>query len=196
MPAISKELAMTDSKNIQTCYGIISKEIFCRLKKIRLLMLDVDGTLTDGGVYLDNTSLEFKKFNTKDGLGIAQLQKRSDCKAAVITGRDARLTERRCQECGITLLVQGQADKTAAAQKLIADLGISAQESAAVGDDLNDLSMFKVAGLTACPADASPYIRSYTDILLHRDGGRGAVREMCDLIMMAKGIMGTDGGIL
>ncbi len=187
---------MASAIHTETIYGPVAPEMLERLSRIRLLMLDVDGTLTDGGVYLDNGVGEFKKFCTKDGLGIVQMQRTTDCTCAVITGREARLTERRCQECGIRHVIQGQGRKNESAAALQQQLGISVEESAAVGDDLNDLPMFSRAGISACPLDAHPYIRRFVDLPLHVAGGRGAVREICDLIMMAKGAMDPSGRLL
>ncbi len=187
---------MASEKHIETIYGPLKPEMLERLSKIRLLMLDVDGTLTDGGVYLDNGDGEFKRFHTKDGLGIVQMQRTTDCVCAVITGREARLTERRCAECRIEHVIQGQGRKNEAAAALQEKLGISVGESAAIGDDLNDLPMFSRAGISACPSDAHPYILRYVDLPMHMAGGRGAVREICDLIMMAKGAMDLSGRLL
>lgn len=187
---------MASAIHTETIYGPVAPEMLERLSRIRLLMLDVDGTLTDGGVYLDNGDGEFKKFCTKDGLGIVQLQRTTSCVVAVITGREARLTERRCRECGIKHVIQGQGIKDKPARALQEQLGISVEESAAVGDDLNDLPMFSRAGISACPLDAHPYIRRFVDLPLHVAGGRGAVREICDLIMMAKDAMDPSGRLL
>lgn len=181
---------------IDTCYGLIPEEIFERLSKIKLLMLDVDGTLTDGGVYLNNTDGEYKKFFTKDGLGLTTIQRIGDCACAVITGRQSVLVQRRCNECNIKHVVQGVRDKAPAVLELTAALKLQKCETAAIGDDHNDLPMFREAGFTACPADAHPYIKKVADLTMHRDGGRGAVRELCDLIMMAKGVMTRDGGLV
>lgn len=178
---------------IDTCYGLVHEDVFKRLKNIKLLMLDVDGTLTDGGIYLNNDTGEYKRFYTKDGLGLTQLQSNSDCVCAVITGRESLLVERRCKETNIQYVIQGQRDKAPAVLSLLKKLNIEKQQSAAIGDDHNDLPMFRESGFTACPKDATPYISKICDITLHRDGGRGAVRELCDLILMAKNVMNTDG---
>lgn len=181
---------------IDTCYGPISEEVFERLSHIKLLMLDVDGTLTDGGVYLNNKDGEYKKFYTKDGLGITTIQRLGDCVCAVITGRQSELVQRRCGECSITHVIQGVRDKSPAVLELTRQLHLQKSETAAIGDDHNDLPMFREAGFTACPQDAHPYIQKTVDLCLHRDGGRGAVRELCDLIMMAKGVMDHTGGLI
>lgn len=179
---------------INTCYGFISEQIFSRLSKIKLLMLDVDGTLTDGGIYLNNDTGEYKRFYTKDGLGLTQLQSKSDCICAVITGRSSHLVERRCEEVQIKYVIQGQKDKAPAVAELLKKFGLTKEQSASIGDDHNDLPMFDASGFCTCPQDAVPFIQKRADLTLHRDGGRGAVRELCDLILMAKGIMNTDGG--
>ncbi len=178
---------------INTCYGFIDANIMKRLSKIKLLAFDVDGTITEGGVYLDNTGLEFKKFYTKDGYGLHHLNK-SGVYCAAITGRKAELTSRRMQEIGIELLIQGEWDKKTALTKLCNKLSIDLENTVTIGDDLNDLSMFKIAGVTACPADAHPYILKISDLIMTKKGGFGAVRELCDLIMMAQGKLNLDGG--
>ncbi len=187
---------MAAELKIETIYGPISQSVMEKLSKVRLLMLDVDGTLTDGGVYLDNKDGEFKKFFTKDGLGLVQLQRTTDCVCAVITGREAHLTERRCEECSIKYVIQGQGLKDKAAMKLQQQLNIHSDNCVAIGDDLNDLPMFRCAGISACPSDAHPYILRYADLKMHMPGGHGAVREICDLIMMAKGVMDQSGKLL
>ena len=180
---------------IDTFYGLVHEDVFMRLKNVQLLMLDVDGTMTDGGIYLNNESGEYKRFFTKDGLGLMQLQSLSDCTCAVITGRKSHIVERRCKETHIKHIIQGQWDKASAVLSLLKQLDLSKEQSAAIGDDHNDLPMFQEAGFCACPQDATPYITKVCDITLHRNGGRGAVREICDLILMAKNIMKTDGGL-
>lgn len=181
---------------IQTCYGKIHPAVFARLSKIKLLVLDVDGTLTDGGIYLDNSGLEFKRFNTKDGYGIVALQK-SGVKCAVITGRNSELVRRRCaDELKMEYVIQGHADKGPELTKLRDSLELAVFEVAALGDDMNDLPLFRNAGFSACPADAASFIRSTADLVLRSRGGHGAARELCDLIMMAHGSLNPDGSIV
>lgn len=178
-----------------TCWGLIEGNLFERLKAIKLVSLDVDGTLTDSGIYYDNSGLELKKFGTKDGLGIAQLQ-RSGVKCVIITGRKSALVERRAAELKISRTLQGVEDKKQALQALMAEFAVTPEQTMAVGDDCNDLPQFEAAGFCACPADAHPYIRRTADLVLTQDGGRGAVREICDLIMMAQHKMSLDGRML
>ncbi len=180
---------------IKTCYGNIDEQIMHKLASVKLLAFDVDGTITDGGIYLDNTDLEFKKFCTKDGYGLHHLNK-SGVKCAAITGRKAHLMERRMKEIKLDLLIQDENDKKTALTDLCNKLGIDLANTVCIGDDLNDLPMFKIAGITACPKDAHPYIKKNANIVMNYDGGKGAVRQLCDLILMAQGKLGLDGGPL
>lgn len=180
-------------EKIDTCYGPIDTAIFEKLKNIELIIFDVDGTLTDAGLYLDAKDGEYKKFNTKDGLGIMNLLK-SGLKAAVITGRTSPLTVRRMKEVHIDYILQGQLDKGPALDKLCNDFNLTPDKIAVIGDDLNDLPLFQRVGFSACPKDAHSYIQKIASIVLHRDGGHGAGRELCDLLMMAHGLLNTDGG--
>lgn len=178
---------------IQTCYGKIHSAIFARLSRIRLLVMDVDGTLTDGGIYLDNSAVELKRFYCRDGYGITSLQK-SGITCAIITGRTSELVRRRfVDELGMEYVIQGHADKGPQITRLRESLELATEEVAALGDDLNDLPLFRNAGFSACPADAYPFIKNTVDLVLHSRGGRGAARECCDLIMMAHGILNPDG---
>lgn len=176
-----------------TCYGPVPEVIFERLSKIRLIAFDVDGTLTDGGIYLDPTVGEYKKFNPKDGLGMAHAVK-VGLKMAIITGRNSPLTVRRMGELGINLILQGQSDKEQALNSLLTQEGVSREEAAVLGDDLNDVPLFKAAGFKVCPHDAHPYMRQIADLVLSRDGGRGAARELIDLILMSQKRLPLCGG--
>lgn len=180
---------------IMTCWGAQPSAMLQRLKAIKLMVFDVDGTLTDGGVYLDNKDGEYKKFTTKDGLGIAQLQI-SGVRCAIITGRQSEIVTRRMQELKVDLVLQGISDKSRALQELKAKLGVQTAQVCAMGDDLNDLPMFAEAGFTACPCDAHPYMHSVCDLVLTLPGGRGAARQLTDLIMLAQGHLTEDGGPL
>lgn len=178
---------------VKTCYGKIDPEIFEALSKIKLIAFDVDGTLTDGGIYLDPGHGEYKKFNPKDGLGISKSLKEGII-VAVITGRNSPLTERRIKELKITELIQGEWDKATALENLLDKYKLDPCECAVMGDDLNDLGLFETAGFSACPSDAHPYMQSIASLVLHREGGRGAARELCDLILMAQHKIPLAGG--
>ena len=174
------------SEQILTCWGPRSTALLERLKPIKLVVFDVDGTLTDGGVYLDNHEVELKKFSTRDGQGITLLQ-RYGVQCAIITGRNAPVVTRRMQELQVKLVLQGVSDKSLALQEIKTKLKLTSANVCAMGDDLNDLPMFSQAGFTACPYDAHPYIKQISDLVLDLKGGHGAARELCDLILMAQG---------
>lgn len=180
-------------EKINTCYGKIDPNLLSRLSIVKLLVFDVDGTITDGGIYYDNESIELKKFNVKDGFGIVALFKEG-IHTAVITGRQAPLVQRRMKDLKVEHVMQGQSDKKEALTELCKSLNIGFDEVVAIGDDLNDMPMFRVAGVVVCPNDAHPFIKSKSDYITTLKGGCGAVRELCDLILISKGIMNFDGG--
>ena len=156
------------------------------LSKIELLILDVDGTLTDGGIYYDEHGVETKKFNAKDGLGIAIVQK-AGVEVMLLTGRTSKIVERRGLELKIKYIVQGEKDKAGFLQQFWQEKRIISENTAFVGDDLNDLDAMKLIPHTACPADAADEIKQISEIVLKRNGGFGAVREYIDLILKSKG---------
>lgn len=143
---------------------------------IRLLVLDVDGVLTDGGLFYGPQGEELKRFDVRDGLGIKLLQQ-AGVAVAIISGRSSDALERRAAELGITELHAGISDKAAVLIALQMRLGIVAAETAAMGDDLPDLALFAHAGLRLAPADAEPEILAAADHVTARPGGRGAVRD-------------------
>ena len=149
---------------------------------IRMIVLDVDGTLTNGGITYDANGIESKTFNVKDGFAIANWI-RIGCKAAIITGRNSPIVAKRASELGITHFYQGIKDKQATLQQILEREGMTMAEVAAIGDDLNDFRMMQAAGLSFAPADASPYIAEATDIHLNRRGGEGAVAEMVEYLV-------------
>ncbi|MBQ9275138.1 MAG: HAD hydrolase family protein [Succinivibrio sp.] len=176
-----------------TCYGAIETHIFERLKEVSLTVFDIDGTLTDGGIYLGNEGEEFKRFYCKDGYGIASLV-RCGLYCAVITGRSSQLVRRRCEdELKMQFVLQGVADKAPAVEKIQRELGLRPAQTAVMGDDLNDLPMMQPEALKVCPSDAHPYLKQSCDLTLHFKGGCGAARELCDLILMAHGLMTPEG---
>jgi len=157
-----------------------------KLKRIKLLAMDVDGILTDGGLYYHENGNISKKFNVKDGMGIA-LFKRKGYKVAFITGQVNKSVEFRAQKLGIDKLVPGARKKDEVLINIMEEFGLISDEIAYMGDDINDLPAFKVAGVKITVNDAFPYIKDYVDIVTKRRGGDGAVREVIDLILQAKG---------
>ena len=156
-----------------------------KLANIKLLLLDVDGVLTDGKITYTDIGEEIKSFNSKDGLGIRLLIE-SGIKVGIITGRKSGALTHRCENLGIDLLFDGVIDKVKAFNKILYKTKISASETAFAGDDLPDLPVMKRAGLSIAPADAPPYIQEHADIITRQKGGEGAIREICDEILKAK----------
>jgi 3-deoxy-D-manno-octulosonate 8-phosphate phosphatase (KDO 8-P phosphatase) len=149
---------------------------------IRLIVLDVDGTLTNGGITYDANGVESKTFNVKDGFAIASWI-RIGRQAAIITGRNSPIVAKRAAELGITHFYQGVKDKAAKLREILEQEGISMDEVAVAGDDLNDFRMMQAAGLSFAPADASPYMEEATDVKLSKRGGEGAVAEMVEYLV-------------
>ena len=154
-------------------------------KNIKLVLLDVDGVLTDGRLYYGNSGEELKAFDIQDGLGIKLLQK-GGVKVGIITGRRSALLQRRAEELAISPLVQGREDKWLALNEMMEDLGVSLKEIAFVGDDLPDLAVIKRVGLGITPANGSHIVASQADWQTKNSGGDGAVREVAELILSAQ----------
>jgi 3-deoxy-D-manno-octulosonate 8-phosphate phosphatase (KDO 8-P phosphatase) len=170
-----------------------------RCRPIELLVLDVDGVLTDGSIVVDDRGVESKHFHVKDGGGVA-LWRRSGKKVAIISGRSAPCVNVRAAELGIDPVIQGSLDKKAAILALIQDLGLEHHQVCAMGDDLADLPMLDVAGLAACPADASPEVVESAHFVSRFPGGRGAVRELIEFLLRNQGawdglVAGYRGGV-
>ena len=162
--------------SLATCYGPVSTQMMAKAENIRLLILDVDGVLSDGLIYMGNNGEERKAFTVRDGSGI-RCALTSGIEVAIITGRKAKLVEDRCETLGITHLYQGQSDKMAAFKDLLGKLAIAPENVAYVGDDLIDWPVMAEVGLLIPRA---AYVT-------HINGGRGAVREVCDLLLLAQG---------
>lgn len=158
------------------------KEIEAKAKRIKLFIMDVDGTLTDGKVYIGPGGEEFKAFNIKDGLGIKYLIKRGIV-PAIITGRKSEIVLTRAKELGIEEVYQGIEDKLSVYHQLVEKYKLNAEEVAFIGDDLNDLSLLDQVGLSFCVADAVETVREKVDYVTKQKGGEGAVREAIDLIL-------------
>jgi 3-deoxy-D-manno-octulosonate 8-phosphate phosphatase (KDO 8-P phosphatase) len=157
-----------------------------RLGRIKLLLLDVDGVLTDGGVYYSSGGEELKKFNIQDGLGIVKLQ-RSGIRVGLITGRVSPIVERRAAELGITEVHQNLDDKAMVFEEICGRLGVREEEVAYIGDDEPDLPVLIRVGFSAAPKDAVPTVVNSVHYVCRRAGGHGAVREVIDLILAHQG---------
>jgi len=153
---------------------------------IRLLILDVDGCMTDGKITYTNTLDELKSFNVKDGFAIKQWL-RLGYKAAIVTGRESKIVSHRADEMGVDYLYQGVKDKKEALLRIEELSKIGRNEMAAIGDDLNDYRLLKEVGLSFAPSDAVSIIQESVDVVLKKRGGEGAVREMIEYILKKEG---------
>ena len=150
--------------------------------KLKLLVLDVDGVLTDGNLYFSNSGEELKAFNSQDGLGI-KLLIQNGIEVAIITGRKSSIVSNRATNLGIKYLIQGCEEKLQALEKLATELKIDYEDIAYIGDDLPDLAPILRVGFSMTVADANPEIKSRATWCSTRSGGKGAVREACDFIL-------------
>lgn len=157
-----------------------------RLRRVRLLLVDVDGVLTDGGLYYGNSGEEMKRFDVKDGAGM-WIAGKLGLEVGIITGKTSEVVARRAAELGMTRVVQGAMEKSAALDGLLSDGTYPLNEVAFMGDDVLDLPVMRRVGFSACPADAHEAVRGLVHHVCSRGGGRGAVRELVDLWLQATG---------
>jgi 3-deoxy-D-manno-octulosonate 8-phosphate phosphatase (KDO 8-P phosphatase) len=163
------------------------KKLLGIASNIRLVIFDVDGVMTDGGIILDNKENEFKSFHVRDGHGIKMLI-RAGVTVAMITGRYSKVVERRACELGIKEVYQKCHDKRIAYQHLIEKYSLDPKEIAYIGDDIVDLPLLKMSGFSVSVADADEEAKIASMMITKNKGGRGAVREVCDFILKAKGL--------
>ena len=161
-----------------------------QLRSIQLLVLDVDGVLTDGGLWFDAEGQLSKRFDVRDGLGI-RLMQQAGLQIAFLSGGQGGATEVRARQLGIKHCLVGIKDKPTALTTLQNQLDVSVEQTAFVGDDLNDLAVRPVVGLLFTPADACRPVRRSADAVLHRQGGHGAVRELAERILQGRGRWGS-----
>lgn len=158
-----------------------------RLSDIRLLLLDVDGVMTDGGIIYDANGIETKVFNVKDGHGIKMLQ-RLGIEVGIITGRTSAVVDFRAKELGISILYQGALKKIVCYEEIKKKTGFVDSQIAYVGDDVIDVPVMRSAGFAAAPADALAEARNAAHYVTNCAGGKGAVREICDIIIKGRGL--------
>jgi 3-deoxy-D-manno-octulosonate 8-phosphate phosphatase (KDO 8-P phosphatase) len=163
-------------------------DITGRAKLIKLIIFDVDGVLTDGGLILGESGNEYKIFHVRDGQGLVML-KESGVHIAVITARTSTIVAERMASLGIEYVFQGQNDKGKAVSDLMQKLGVSREQTAYVGDDFIDLPAMRLVGLSIAVADAHSLVKEHACWITASQGGRGAVREVCELIMQAQGTL-------
>ncbi|MBI5750978.1 MAG: HAD family hydrolase [Hydrogenophilales bacterium] len=163
-------------------------DINARAARVKLLIFDVDGVLTDGSLYLDDEGREIKAFFSLDGHGIKMLKK-SGVEIAIITGRTSNLMRVRAKNLNIDHLYQGAEDKLETFMELSAKLGMAAEQIAVMGDDVVDLPMMRRSGFSVCVPAAPESVRQYAHYVTRLPGGKGAAREVCELIMRAQGTL-------
>jgi len=156
------------------------------LSQIHLFATDVDGVLTDAGMYYGESGDEWKKFNTRDGMGIKLLQ-RAGIITAIVTQERTKLVARRAEKLAIPELHQGVMDKLSCLLEMAARHGLTLSQVAYIGDDINDLEALKAVGFSASPADGMPQIAAAVDYVCQKKGGEGAVREIVEMILEAQG---------
>ena len=156
------------------------------LQKIKYLVIDVDGTMTDAGVYYDEHGNELKKFCTKDAAGYAAAH-RVGIKLMVLTGRECQATTRRMKEMKFDYIAQKIKDKASYLQHFIDENGLSGEELGYIGDDLNDLAPMKLCGFVGCPADACEEVKAQADYISEIKGGYGAVRDIISMLLKQRG---------
>lgn len=162
-----------------------SSDLLKKARNIKLLLLDVDGVLTDNKLFYGDNGVEYKSFHTRDGHGMVMLQK-SGIEIGIITGRKSELVKRRMQDLKVAHLYQGVPDKLPTFLSLVEKLGLELEEIAYMGDDILDLPILTRAGLSSTVANADPEVLSRVDFISQYKGGEGAVRELCELILKSQ----------
>lgn len=170
---------------VQRKNNVAGKVFAERLRRIRVFATDVDGVLTDAGMYYSESGDEWKKFNTRDGMGIKLLQK-AGFVTAIITQERTKLVARRAEKLAIPELHQGVMDKLSVLREMVARHGLSLDQVAYIGDDVNDLEALQAVGFSASPADGMPVIHAAVDYVCKKRGGEGCVRELAELLLQAQ----------
>lgn len=158
-----------------------------RLKNIKILILDIDGTLTDGSIYYGHDGEVFKRFFAKDGMGITLLRK-SGIKTAFLTSEESEINIKRSNKLKIDYLVQGSRNKSGDLRDIVEKAGLNLDECAYCGDDINDYHVIKIVGISFAPKDAVEEIKKNVDYVCKNNGGRGAVREISEMILLSQNL--------
>ena len=165
-----------------------SSDLVEKAAGIKAIFLDVDGVLTDGKIIYDETGNEIKRFNVRDGLITEHLRK-AGIIIGVISSRESAAVSKRCAELKLDFCHQGIVDKASVCEKLVEQYNLMKSEVIFIGDDINDLPVFKMIGLSVCPADAATYIRDNVELVTKAKRGEGVLREIADLVLAARGDM-------
>jgi 3-deoxy-D-manno-octulosonate 8-phosphate phosphatase (KDO 8-P phosphatase) len=164
----------------------ISKGVQERAARVKLLLLDVDGVLTDGRIIMDHKGREIKAFNVRDGHGL-RLLREAGIEVAILTGRSSPVVQKRADDLGILWVRQGIHDKVGAYQEIARKMGITDDEACFIGDDLVDIPLLKRVGIPIVVADGAPEAKRFARYVTQSSGGKGAVREVCDLLLQTQG---------
>ncbi|MEN2985350.1 MAG: D-glycero-beta-D-manno-heptose 1-phosphate adenylyltransferase [Thermodesulfovibrionaceae bacterium] len=168
--------------------SVLDEEFLQKAKKIKLLVLDIDGVLTRGDIVFDHEGNEFKVFNVRDGHGLVMLRK-AEIAVAVVSGRQSKAVERRMKELGIDEVYQGVREKLKVFNEIVDKYQLNFEEVAAMGDDIIDLSILRRVGLSVAPNDAHEEVKRVVHYVTKAKAGEGAVRELCDIILRSKGVL-------
>lgn len=166
---------------------LMTNELQAKAEKIKMLLTDCDGVLTDGGVYYGENGEVMKKFNIKDGMAVERMRNLCNVETGIITGEMSPSVARRAEKLKITQLHLGSKDKPSVLNKILSGLpDLKPEEIAYIGDDVNDLEVMKMVGFTASPADAISFVKDKVDYICHTKGGEGCFREFAELIISAQ----------
>lgn len=157
-----------------------------RARKIKLLLTDCDGVLTDGGVYYSDRGEEMKRFNMRDGMGVARLRTNAKVEVGIITGELSDSVKKRAEKLEITEFHPGIKNKVEVLEMILEKRGLKSEEVAYIGDDTNDVEVMKLVGLSACPADALSFAKEVAQYVCRNSGGHGAFRDFAEFIIAAK----------
>jgi YrbI family 3-deoxy-D-manno-octulosonate 8-phosphate phosphatase len=164
----------------------LTKKMIRKCSRIKLVLTDSDGVLTDAGVYYSAAGEEMKKFSIRDGMGVARLREIGDIETGIITGENSTAVERRAEKLSISELHLGIRDKLSVLEEIIGRRKIDAKEIAYIGDDVNDLDVLKTVGLSACPRDGLEMVKHEVDYICQAKGGQGAFREFAEIILQGR----------
>lgn len=164
------------------------KDILSKAKNIELVIFDVDGVMTDGSLFMGDNGEEYKAFNSQDGHGMRMLQE-GGVRVAIITGRSSQVVKHRMKDLGVSLIYQGYRDKRPAFISLLEKVELEADQVAYVGDDVVDLPIMSQVGLAIAVQDAHPFVKQHAHWITTRGGGRGAVRDVCEMFLEARGLL-------
>lgn len=163
-----------------------NKNLKDKADKIRLVLTDVDGVLTDTGIYYSPDGEMIKRFSIRDGMGVERLRKLADIETGIVTGENSGTVLARAQKLKITQVYLGVTDKISLLEEILKKNQLQSENIAFIGDDVNDLEIMKAVGLTACPADGMNFIKEISDYICENKGGYGAFRELAELILALK----------